>query len=642
MWGRPVQLAIAVMLAHLVVFTDTIPFTIGGTTGAAPGTPVRIYVDSAKAETTVAKDGTWSILWTAPLKTGTYDLRVEIAGTEETRILRVQLPALVARQSGVEPELRYRDPLPPEPSLQEVTDRWRIVPPPYELDERSRGPLDPYNQNILKGDFPWLGDDTFLVLTGISDTLAESRTLPTPSGPSAARPGSFPFFGDEDQRLFVQNVIVSADLYQGNTTFQPVRQRLKATLVGNFNHVRVEENAIVKPDVRRGTRRSDARLSLQEVFYERKLRDLTPNYDFVSIRAGVQPFSSDFRGFVFTDTNLGVRAFGNYASNRYQYNLAVFERLEKDTNSGLNILHDLRKQHVAVANVYWQDFIRKGFTQQFSIHHMRDDASTHYDRNGFLVRPAPVGAAAPHHIHATYLGAAGLGHFGRINVDYAAYYVVGRDSLNPIAGPDPELRRGDAVRIDAGMVALELSYDKDWLRPRVGFFYASGDRRPRDRNARGFDSIYDAPTFAGGGFSFYNRLGIRLAQTGVALVERGSLLASLRSSKDEGQPNYVNPGLQLATIGLDVEVTPRLKAIFTGNYIRLDATQPVEEVLFQDDIHHDIGTDLSAGLRYRPFLSNNWIIVGGVAALIPGRGFEDIYERNDPLFHLFTNVILSF
>lgn len=634
--------ALIAVLFSLVVFTEQVPFNITGTTDAAPGTRVRLTVGTAVAETSVAGDGTWNVFWTAPLRTGTYDLRIEIDGKVENRLLRVQLRGNVVRQPGFEPELRYPDPDPPEPSLQEMTDRWRIVPPPYELDERSRGPLDPYNQNVLKGDFPWVGEDTFLVLTGISDSMAESRTLPTPSGVSAARPGSFRFFGREGQGVFVQNAIVSADLYQGDTTFQPVRQRLKATIVANLNHVRVEENAILKPDVRRGTERTDGRVSLQEVFYERKLRDLSPNYDFVSFRAGVQPFASDFRGFVFSDTNLGFRLFGNYASNRFQYNLAVFDRLEKDTNSGLNILTDLREQRVALANFYWQDFLRPGYTQHFSIHHMRDEATTRYDRNGFLVRPAAVGEARPHSIHATYLGVAGLGHIGRINIDHALYYVFGRDSLNPIAGPDPGLRRGDAVRISAGMAALELSYDKDWLRPRIGFFYATGDRRPRDRNARGFDAIYDAPAFAGGGFSFFNRLGIRLTGTGVALVERGSLLPTLRSSKDEGQPNFVNPGIQLATIGLDVEVTPRLKAIFTGNYIRLDAVEPLEEVLFQGDISHEIGTDLSAGVRYRPFLSNNVVVVGGMAVLLPGAGFEDIYESSDPLYHAFMNVILQF
>jgi hypothetical protein len=142
------------------------------------------------------------------------------------------------------------------------------------------------------------------------------------------------------------------------------------------------------------------------------------------------------------------------------------------------------------------------------------------------------------------------------------------------------------------MAALQVSYDRDWLRPRIGFFYATGDRNPRDRTARGFDSIFDSPAFAGGGFSFFNRLGIRLAQTGVALVERGSLLPSLRSSKDEGQPNYVNPGIQLATVGLDVDVTPRLKAIFTGNYIRFDAVEPLEEVLQE---FHEFALVLLAG-----------------------------------------------
>jgi hypothetical protein len=648
----------AVTNAQTVIFTDTIPFTLTGETHAPPATPVRIFIENAKAETQVKSNGTWSLFWTAPLKSGAYDVRIEIGNTSEPQLLRVQLRGLLPRQSGIETQHRYPDPFPPEPTLQELTDRWRIVPPPYELDERSQGRFDPYNQNILKGDrpirlrdytperlrgkLPFMGDDAFLVLTGISDSLVESRTLPTPSGVSAANPGSFQFFGSDAQGAFAQNVILSADVFEGDTTFQPIRQRVKITLVANLNHVRVEENAILKPSPRRGTERTDGRMSLQELFYERKLRDLGPNYDFLSFRAGIQPFASDFRGFIFSDTNLGFRLFGNWAANRYQYNLALFDRLEKDTNSGLNIFHELREQRVALANFYWQDFFRPGYTQQFSLHHVRDEPSLKYDRNGGLVRPAPVGEARPHSVQATYIGMAGLGHFGRYNVDHAVYYVFGRDSLNPIAGADPELRRGNAVNISAGMAALEVSYDKDWLRPRIGFFYATGDRKPRDRTARGFDAIFDAPAFAGGGFSFFNRLGIRLAGSGVALVERGSLLPSLRSSKDEGQPNFVNPGLQLATIGLDAELTPRLKAIFTGNYIRLDAVEPIEEVLFQGNIHHDLGTDLSAGLRYRPFLSNNVVLVGGAAVLIPGKGFEDIYAAKDPLYHAFMNVILSF
>lgn len=650
MRGQSVLVIVAFVLAQVIVFTDKVPFVITGHTDAPPGTSVRVFIEDAKAETTVAAGGTWTVFWTAPLRTGTYDMRVEVGGTTETRLLRVQLRGNLSRQSGVEPaEPVYGVPEVPGEPGQEMTDRWRITPPPYELDEKphwrtigNRGAtLDPYNQNLLKGDLPIFGNDWFLVLTGISDTLAESRTLPTPSGVSSVEPGSIGFFGDDNQNVFNQNVIVSADLFQGLTTFKPVTQRVKATLIGNFNYVHVQENGVVKPDVRRGTSRSDAQLSLNEFFYERKLKDLSPNYDFVSIRAGSQPFTSDFRGFIFSDTNLGVRLFGNWDRNRYQYNLAIFDRLEKDTNSGLNQF-ERRDQQVAIANVYWQDFFRHGYTQQFSLHYLRDEATLKYDQNGVLVRPAPVGAATPHSIDAVYLGEAGLGHLGRFNVDQALYLVFGRDSLNPVAGPDPRLRDGNAVDVRAGMAAIEVSYDRDWLRPRFALFYASGDSDPRDRTATGFDSIFDNPNFAGGGFSFFNRLGIRLPATGVALVERGSLLPSLRSSKDEGQPQYVNPGVQIASAGLDVDLTPRLKTIFTANYVRLDKVEPVEELLFQGHISHELGIDLSAGARWRPFLNQNVVVAGGAAAWIPRQGFKDIYERGKPLYQVFTNVILTF
>ncbi|HVR38854.1 MAG TPA: hypothetical protein VMU84_07135, partial [Thermoanaerobaculia bacterium] len=623
-------------------FVEGIPFAITGT--AAPNAQVSVAIENAQGGTTADNAGHWELTWTAPLNTGVYTISATSNGATATADLRVQLRGRLPRQSTFEEKpLRYGEPELPNPdAAQEMTDRWRIAPPPYELDEHSRGKYDPYNKNRFKGDYPFRGDDWFLVLTGISDSLAESRTLPTPSGPSSARPSSFPFFGDDDQGFFAQNVIVSADLFQGNTAFKPVTQRIKATIIGNFTHLRVEENGVVKPDVRRGTRRSDSHFSLQEIFYERKLRDLSPNYDFVSFRAGSQPFQSDFRGFIFSDTNTGVRLFGNLHANRWQYNVALFDRLEKDTNSGLNTLYERRDQQVAIANAYFQDFFHKGYTQQFSVHLMHDDGGVKYDRNGTLVRPAPVGDAKPHSINAAYLGEAGLGHIGRFNIDQAAYFVFGRDSLNPIAGPDPELRDRDSVRIGAAMAAVEVSYDRDWLRPRFALFYATGDRNPRDRNARGFDSIFDATAFAGGGFSFFNRLGIRLAQTGVALVERGSLLPSLRSSKDEGQPNYVNPGLQLASIGLDVDVTPRLKAIFTANHIRLDATEPLEEILFQGDISKHLGEDISLGMKYRPLLSNNVTVVGGVAAFKPGQGFKDIYESGKTLYHFFMNITVQF
>jgi hypothetical protein len=630
------------------VYSEGVPFQITGS--AAARALVTITVEkSGNGQTQADANGSWTLIWTAPVKTGTWTITATSGGETATQLLRVQLPSNLQRQSGIEAPPRYANPEIPHPeSYQEMTDRWRITPPPYELTESPHGraigkngaTTDPYNQNLLKGDLPIFGKNWFLDFTGISDTLAETRTLPTPSGVSAVKPTSFPFFGKDNQNLFNQNIILSFDLFQGDTAFKPITQRLKLTVIANLNSVHVSENGIVKPDVARGTTRTDGYGSIQELFYERKLKDVSPNYDFISIRVGSQPFNSDFRGFIFNDTNLGIRVFGNFASNRYQWNVAAFDEREKDTNSGLNTF-ERRGEQVGIANIYMQDFVFKGYTQEFSIHYVRDEPSLHYDKNGDLVRPAPVGVFTPHEIRATYVGEAGLGHIGRFNVDHAVYYVFGKDDLNPIAGPDPQLRDGNAVHVSAGSAALEVSYDHDWFRPRIGFFYASGDANPRDRNAHGFDSILDSTAFAGGGFSFFDRLGIQLTGTGVGIKQRGSLLFDLRSSKDEGQLSFVNPGVQLITAGVDIDVTPKLKAILTGNYIRLDHPESVSAILFQD-IHKSFGTDVSVGLRYRPFLNQNFVIVGGTAAFLPGAGFKDIYERDSTLYHVFTNVILTF
>ena len=121
-------------------------------------------------------------------------------------------------------------------------------------------------------------------------------------------------------------------------------------------------------------------------------------YDFDSIRVGVQPFSSDFRGFLFNDNQLGIRLFGTRDNNRFQYNVAWIRRLEKDTNSGLNNLIELgsdafRDDDVFVANLYRQDFPRPGFTSQVVVAHNRnrEGGDLRYDDNGFIQRPSSLG-----------------------------------------------------------------------------------------------------------------------------------------------------------------------------------------------------------------------------------------------------------
>ena len=170
------------------------------------------------------------------------------------------------------------------------------------------------------------------------------------------------------------------------------------------------------------------------------------------------------------------------------------------------------------------------------------------------------------------------------------------------------------------MAAVELSLDKDWIRYRASFFYASGDKDPRDGTARGFDTIFDNPNFAGGAFSFFNSEGIRLTSTGVGLVSPDSLVPDLRTSKSEGQANFVNPGLFLYNAGVDIDITPKLRGFINFNMLRFARTEPLELLLFQSNIHAGIGADSGIGVTYRPPLSENIVITAGVryVGAVPG------------------------
>jgi hypothetical protein len=172
-------------------------------------------------------------------------------------------------------------------------------------------------------------------------------------------------------------------------------------------------------------------------------------------------------------------------------------------------------------------------------------------------------------------------------------------------------------------------------------FYTSGDANPRDGRANGFDSVVDLPNFAGGLFSFWNLEAIRLTGSAVSLKSDGSLIPALRSSKEEGQANFVNPGIFLANAGADFDITPKLKGFVNFNYLRFMRTESLEDILFQYPIHHPIGEDLGVGVEYRPPLSENIVLMGGASALQPGQGFRDIYSSRT-LFSLFGSVKFTF
>ena len=519
------------------------------------------------------------------------------------------------------------------PSSLPETNRWfigfgrwkRYADPSTETPYQSGLRLwHPYLQSTFKGDAPIYGQDIFLNITAEDFFQFEARKLPTPSGVSADRPNSSEFFGLGNQLFYANDFSIGIDLFKGETAFKPVDWALRILGVYNHNYIDVEERNVVNPNPQNGTTRDKEFFALQEAFGEIHLRDLSSNYDFVSMRVGIQPFVSDFRGFIFNDTNLGVRVFGNYDNNRWQYNIAAFDMLEKDTYSDLNEF-DRRDQQVYVANVFRQDLIWKGYTGELTFLANFDGASRHYDKNGFITRPAPIGTVDDHYVQAYYLGWTGDGHIGWLNIDHAFYQVFGEDGLNGIAG-----RR---VQISAQMAALELSIDKDWLRHKFSIFYGSGDHNPTNSMATGFDTVLDRPFFIGGPFSFFSHQGFNLGGTAVNFKQRDSLVIDFRTSKTEGQSNFVNPGVFIVGYGLDADITPKLRGFVNVNYVRTIDTAATELVLMTNRASNDFGLDCSAGFQWRPLLTDNVLVTAGAGFLVPRWGYKDIYQANTkPVF----------
>ena len=150
-----------------------------------------------------------------------------------------------------------------------------------------------------------------------------------------------------------------------------------------------------------------------------------------------------------------MRLFGTRLANRDQFNLIYFDQTEKDTNSELNTFDDRRKQH-AIANYYRQDFIWPGYTAQMQLPSTTTTGPDfQFDKNGFLVRPDPAGVFQPHQVDSYYIGWTGDGHINRFNITHAFYWVLGRDTLNPIAGQAQDIN-------------AQMRRHRILLRPRLG------------------------------------------------------------------------------------------------------------------------------------------------------------------------------
>ncbi|MDB5682770.1 MAG: hypothetical protein JWM75_468 [Sphingomonas bacterium] len=542
-----------------------------------------------------------------------------------------------------------------------LPDRWRLVKslcPQREsfvnIAAVCGSIFDPYHQNFLKGDrpidphnkpffLPITGEDWFFVVSAVSDTVIEPRSFPVPVGvQTTSRPDTNDLFGRANSFAAVQTFLVGASLIKGSTAYKPPEIEYRVTLAFQENFAKVNERRILFVEPSRKPRRLDGYVGVQELFIDKHLRNVSDRYDFDSVRVGIQPFQADFRGFLFNDNQLGIRIFGNRDNNRIQYNLAGFWRLEKDTNSGLNnVIRRPRDDVVLFANLYRQDFPVAGLTSQISatINFNREKDNWRVDDNGFPARPALLGTLRGHNYDVGYLGYSSDGRIGRMNLTTSFYYAYGEDRNNFFNDRKSKIR--------AFFGAAEASYDVNWIRFRLSALYASGDGKPYDDKETGFDAVFENPVFAGADTSYFIRQAIPFAggARAVNLTARNGVLNSLRTSKEQGQSNFNNPGTMLLGAGADFDITPALRLSTNVNHLWFENTATLQALRVEGSIPKEIGWDLSAAATYRPKFNQNIVFRLSGAVLAPGRGFSDLFGQSrggGRYYSVLLNTILTF
>jgi len=602
----------------LLLFTSGAPAA-----GAAPADPPAA---SAPAPTSAASPPVVvpTIVQTAPPKDPTVLDGRQRPGRQTTypdEIVQTNPGAVNAPP----PEAFPRDQVP-------VPDRWRLSADLKLVDPRW---FDPYNQNTLKGDRPLPGtNDWFLQLSAISDTVVEPFSIPTPVNGQSRNPGLFGSFGRDNDLGVQQTFITGVSLIKGSTAFKPADFSINLDIAFNYNYATAQERGVLSVNSTKPPQRTDGFIGLQGAFIEYHLRDVSARYDFDAIRVGIQPFSTDFRGFLFQDDQLGVRLFGDRDDNRIQYNLAFFARLDKDTNSGLNALDkDIREDYIGIANLYRQDFPVPGFTSQVTVVYNanREGNLVNFNSNGIPVIPALIGSDKARNYDVVYLGYNADGHIGRFNLTASLYGALGQDRNSIFTNKPADIR--------AFFFAAEPSYDFDWIRVRLSGIYASGDSKPHDNVETGFDAILENPQIAGSDTSYFIREGIPFIGGGlVGLKGPNGVLLDLRSSKDEGQSNFNNPGTILLGGGADFDVLPQLRVSTNINHVSFANTAVIEALRQQGSISPDLGWDYSIATIWRPWQTQNIVFRISGAIFSANRGFANLFTTPDHDTNFYSGV----
>ncbi|MHB2016191.1 MAG: hypothetical protein ACYCW6_04515 [Candidatus Xenobia bacterium] len=459
----------------------------------------------------------------------------------------------------------------------------------HQVDYRKINKLtDPYNQNILKGDFPIDGKHLYFVFNGISDANYISGRSFFDQG-NNLNAFSFPFF---------ENVTTSIEFFSGTTqVFEPKRWDFKLTPVFNFNSVL--GNNEPSPFGVGNVQVQEPFVGFQEAFVNVKLADLSPFFDFAAAQVGVQGIKDDFEGFLYNDQNRAAQIFATLDANEVQPSVFFADRTFKDVVSGLNTGFR-RNDEVGGGNYILRD-VKPGLDLNLIYAHNFDTQ---------LGISAAKNKLNPNEAQdVNYFGAAVQGVAGRFDLSSGVYWATGSDAN--------AFRTGTNVNINAGMGFVKIDYPINYWKPHAAFLLATGDSTVPGpgQTASGWDSINDATNFFGGQFSFFegNNIVGQFKGTNIFLSRANSVIPSLRNGNQT--PSFVNPGLVALNLGVDVQLHPKVTMFTNYNTFAFQAGPGSFAAInpaLPGLLDNNICSELNIGFFIRPGLSDDFEINTGV------------------------------
>lgn len=494
-----------------------------------------------------------------------------------------------APQDGVQPS-----------EIRPVESRWRTVPLEGYPDLTYRI-YDPYNQNVLKADYPLAGN-WFLNVTALQTAVYKARRNLDSSSIFADQiaAGTLKIFSYNN--VVQENLIFGAQLQLNDDTFVPSPFRLTINGATDYkNGINALSNA------------SDGNAALFNAYTDIQLADFGhDNFDLMFLRGGIQGFKSDFHGLIFNDVGLGGRIFGEKLKNRLRYDFAYFKLFQKNPVSGFIDFGRPSAHQVAIGRLAYDDFLAMGWNSEWTFHYNRDHRK-------------PFGAVPGLDLDTFYFGATFNGHLGRWIFNPAVHGVAGHADHDEGGLPVQHSVLG-------WMALLDVQYPLDYWKFRFGYAFTSGDSDPTDHRDTGFDAISDGVTLFGGPLSYW--VGENIKFGAGDFVRANSLYPSFRGVN--GQANYANPGAHILNGGVDVVFSPKVSTSVNMNYLRFVSSGSYNNRIAIGD--KDGAVEINVFVRWKPFLhqlNENIVFDTGFSVLQPLAGLRGAFQDGRTVFSTF-------